>query len=273
MSKRKHEEDAKLIEEYKKMLSVSKLGKELVEFADKTGVKILFDDHQNSLGYFNPSKNIVAIRSDINEDMIVGTLAHEIRHAWQFTQGLSVTTEYSPRDMVLMSALLEADAEACHAQVAWELKEAGNPGVMEESLGGAYAIVQDSFNDIMVNGSKNVEEAKRNAFDAWFKNEKMRNRYVYDIINFAFLATLELASQAKKGFKQITKDLIRPLGKPVTYGKNYLKNVNLTSDKYSKKGIVKRLAMMILVFEAGLKRIAAPKNMKPKVLSPTLDHK
>lgn len=269
MSKRNKEEDQKIILSCLEIIMKSKSGKALVEFALQHDVQFGFDDHQKSLGYFTPQHNAVVVRGDLGINQMVGVIIHEMRHAHQHHNGFGITTEYSPEDMVFMSAVMEADAEAAHSQIAKELAEAGVSEVMNEHLKSSYGSIQKAYNAELAK-SGNVNAAKLSAFNSWFKVKNIRNGYAHDILSFAFLSSLELASQAKRGFVQLKDKVIRRIGSTVSGKNSYLKSVKIVSDKYRHGGLHRRIKMMVRVFMAGLKNIIAPKNMRPKIACPSL---
>lgn len=272
MSKRNLEEDTKIILSCLETLGKSKTGAALIKFALEHEVAFYFDDHQKSLGYFTPQHNAVALSGKLTTLEMVGVLSHELRHAQQHHSGFAITTEYSPDDMVFLSAIMEADAEAHHAQVAKELEEEGYPEVMEAHLKTAYAIIQETYNS-KIKETNDANLAKKEAFDAWFKIKNIRNGYANNILGFAFYASLELASQAKKGFKKLKNNFLKTLGSSADKTDNYLKETKLRVNKYKCGGLHKRFRMMMKVFRAGLKSIAAPKNMRCKIFAPLFEYK
>lgn len=79
-------------------------------------------------GYFPPSRSI-KIDETIDPDLMVGTLAHELRHVAQDQRGLLRAAQMIPEERSLPVLLaIEADAEAAAAAICIELSERGDHG-------------------------------------------------------------------------------------------------------------------------------------------------
>ncbi len=113
-------EDEKLLQEIFKLAKDSPLLAEALDWAGKHGMKI-FVDHTcvNYWGYYASGTGVLAVAQNIAEDPVAaaGTIAHEIRHAWQEYHGLGAKRMASFTDSFTRRALVEADACAVGERV------------------------------------------------------------------------------------------------------------------------------------------------------------
>lgn len=111
-------EDENTLQELFKLADDCPLLAEALSWAEKHGVKFFIDHTSvNCSGYYMPTTGVVGIAARYagNHDSIVGTLVHEIRHAWQDYQGLLTDGTNKKEGFAgsfISTALLEADAWA-----------------------------------------------------------------------------------------------------------------------------------------------------------------
>ena len=110
----------------------SDAGRTILEIAADNGYELKFDRalaKQGVYGYADSCEEVCALSSKNNLAENIITLAHELRHAYQFTYENLDSLGYSEcdtRTMMLRTRTMEADAECYACMVAWELKEQGN---------------------------------------------------------------------------------------------------------------------------------------------------
>lgn len=135
------------------------LGREMFDYAAEQGTSMRWEaDDDKRVGAFFHAQNLIAIDARANDDAIMLTLAHEIRHAWQF-RTLDVTAwALSPKDRWSASRLIEADSCAFtahyvadyHKQTGVKLsaKNSFNRFVIEEYVDkeeGSRDYIKDAF--------------------------------------------------------------------------------------------------------------------------------
>lgn len=114
----RRKKDAQKIRKVRSLMMKSPLGKELLKWADDHGIRIVIDRQTQAGGYYYPGYKIVALNGNLDNLTLTGTLAHEIRHAWQDSHGMipSLTKDWhrlqSAGDYIAQIKLIEADAFA-----------------------------------------------------------------------------------------------------------------------------------------------------------------
>lgn len=120
--------DAEKIIHLRAAMAESKTAAAALAWADRNGIEIIVDHRVQAGGYYWPGTGVVAIsaRQVAHEGFLgpaVGTLTHEIRHAWQDYHGLIYcpteeegATSPLGRDLAI-EGLFEADADA-HGKLA-----------------------------------------------------------------------------------------------------------------------------------------------------------
>jgi len=114
----RRKKDKARILEIRRLMAKSSLGKELLKWADENDIRIEMDHQTQAGGYYYPGYKIVALNATSDNLTLVGTLAHEIRHAWQDSHGMipSLTKDWdslqSVGDYITQIKFIEADAFA-----------------------------------------------------------------------------------------------------------------------------------------------------------------
>jgi hypothetical protein len=92
-------------------LRLTPLGRELYNYAASQGTAIQWEaEDDGRVGAFYHSKNLITLDARSPDDAIMLTLAHEIRHAWQFrTLGVH-DWQLTPHDRWSASRLIETDS-------------------------------------------------------------------------------------------------------------------------------------------------------------------
>jgi len=234
---RDRSKDVQKIEQWKQILSKSPTGKFLLEFAEKAGVQIAAENKMEHLGYYSPQANAVVLNLSRPEGEIIGTLAHELRHAWQYENSFWSSKEMSPRDNVLMLHAQEADAEAVGVLVCWELKQAGHPSAFEAHKKSGYGDISTLFEQKALAKPESVADgsAMRDAYDQWFHSQNRTVPYAVRTVEMILGGILSFARQCKKGFTALTHDFLTGMGE-LPGGTNYQKNAparDLASKTYT----------------------------------------
>ena len=110
----------------------SEAGRVILETAAENDYELKFDRQaakEGIYGYADPVEEVCVLNPKNTLAQNIVTLAHELRHAYQFTYEKLDDLSYSEcdtRTMMLKTRTMEADAESYGCLVAWELKEQGN---------------------------------------------------------------------------------------------------------------------------------------------------
>lgn len=159
---------------------------------------------------------------------IVGVLAHELHHQRQMDANVIVPYMDklpSPIETVWYDRMIEADAAATSAEIAWKLKDAGKPGMWENLGGFGFACGHAFAMEAMKDPSSVYDgRAKRAAFDEWFSNSAGRvNIYNGQGVNNALSeGKMEKLVQGGMPMETIKVSDIEKLGE-LSSGPNYLK--------------------------------------------------
>lgn len=169
--------EKKQLEDVVTMLRETKLGKELVEDAQKHQTVIMLESLSTSHGSYDDEKNLVCLQSMANIDRQITTAAHELRHAQQFNNGVTMNAFTDvPKDYLHSQWTIEADANVASCLVAWEYMQQGNSKPMA-----AYSVengnIAQPFMEAAKKGGIEDGSAHCTAFFAWFSDMGLRDAY------------------------------------------------------------------------------------------------
>ena len=148
-------------------------------------------------------------------------MAHELVHVGQHRQvtdiaQLGFSAETSPRDRLLLTRHLEAAAAAGSAQVAWELKQAGDDSVWRYGIErNYYRGVFQAFEAAAITDPRGVENgrARRAAHDAWFDSKDLVLAYDRQQLDQSRNILRQLSSrQTDRAIDSKTRQTMRQLG-------------------------------------------------------------
>lgn len=114
----RRKKDKARIRDIRRLMAKSPLGKELLNWADENNIRIEMDHQTKAGGYYYQGYKIVALNAASDNLTLVGTLAHEIRHAWQDSHGMipslsdNLAQLQAPEDYITQIKFIEADAFA-----------------------------------------------------------------------------------------------------------------------------------------------------------------
>lgn len=158
-------------------------GRKLLEHAAREGYALALEPMYYSGGTCDAGQRKIVLNSMLSDAWLVGTLAHETRHAYQFSNGGQPTSYMSSRSLgtqIKITRLQEADACAFAAAVVEEMERAGDPVPMKrmgEEKPGITAAYRAAF-------SAERPESRRNALkaaaDAWYDDAEIRFLYEKD---------------------------------------------------------------------------------------------
>src|SRR5690606_16166180 len=114
----RRKKDKARIRDIRRLMAKSPLGKELLKWADANNIRIEMDHQTQAGGYYYQGYKIVALSARSSNEDLTGTLAHEIRHAWQDSHGMipslsdNLAQLQTPEDYITQIKFIEADAFA-----------------------------------------------------------------------------------------------------------------------------------------------------------------
>lgn len=179
--KKAFEKEAEKIRDEKRMDALlrfaekhSPTGKKLIEQARKNGVKFIMSHelpaHTGGTWYPRPKK--LLLNASLPDEILVTTLVHEARHA---AQKMSVMTCYTAGAALKLNRALEADAKACEAAAAYEMKDAFPQAFA--SFEKRHPRIRTEYQHEMEKGSGLPGKALAGAFSAWYTDEAYCERY------------------------------------------------------------------------------------------------
>ena len=170
---------AKIIEAINEMCK-SDAGRVILETAAENDYTLKFDKQLAKNGLFgeaDSSEEVCTLnpKNTLAENIV--TLAHELRHAYQFTceEYEASPFEYDTKTMILQNRIMEADAESYGCLVAWELKEQGND-LCWQDMKKEFPEITQPFEDTFTK-TGDVDQARTAAFKGWYDNEERRSGY------------------------------------------------------------------------------------------------
>lgn len=163
----------------------SETGRQTLEIASKAGYKLGMEFAFGCNGGCNKENKNIILNPVSKDDILVGVLIHECRHAGQFERGeYDASDDKRPRretikTNIMRTRAVEADAQATAVQALGEMMEKGNEAPLfafcrqpdNRAIGKAfeYALYEDNA---LQNG-----HARTAAFLAWYDNEPVKKAY------------------------------------------------------------------------------------------------
>ena len=161
----------------------SEYGKQVIETAKQNDYAFVFDlSIPDAYGYADPENKVCAMNPTFNTDDLISTMAHELRHVYQFS--FPVCNDCNPGDADAKSNLLvlrtmEADASAYECLTSWDLKEKGIPGAWN-NFSRDFPEIAKPFETAMIENEgrpDQIAKARTAAFNGWFDNLPRRTGY------------------------------------------------------------------------------------------------
>ena len=180
------DENAQLrITEMINQIVVSETGRRTLEIASKAGYTLGMEFAFGCNGGCNKEEKNIVLNPLSKDDVLVGVLVHETRHAGQFERGeYDASDDRRPRNEtiktnVMRTRAVEADAQATAAQVLGEMMEKGNEGPLFAFCRQPdnYAIGKAFERALYEEGALENGHARTAAFLAWYENEPVKKAY------------------------------------------------------------------------------------------------
>lgn len=190
------DEEKKRLKGIVNQTSQSETGKKILEDAAEAGYSISFMNTPGAIAFCNPDKKTIFVGSTFPDDMLIGALAHESRHAGQFARGADFDFEHDTvKSQVILARAMEADAEYATCITAWELKEQGNKKVYS-IFNSTTPVIAREFEKALRNEDSNPALA---AFKAWYKDDMLKGAYedAYVVAQYTQLKEEDCAGEMK----------------------------------------------------------------------------
>lgn len=168
----------------------SDAGRDVIETALKNNFVFVFDTSvPDAYGFADPENKICAMNPMFNESDLITTMAHELRHVHQFEA--PITSKCNPyeadtKSNLMLSKVMEADAEAYGCFVSWQLKEQGKETPWNTFKRDFPEIAEPFEKTLKENEGKPdaMDKARTAAFFGWFENRDRRVGYDDSHVDF-----------------------------------------------------------------------------------------
>ena len=172
-----NQEQKQKLEEILFFVASCKTGKKLIDDAIKHNTVISLDPAIRAYGSYDEVKNILKINEKSGLHQQIATMAHELRHAQQFQNGILMDAYLDhPKCYIQNQAVIEADASACATAVCFQLAVKGYQEPLEALRQKDPHIVNPFQNQVALN-KKIDEKAYAAAFKGWFSDYSTRDAY------------------------------------------------------------------------------------------------
>lgn len=177
------------------LLEVTEQGREALRFLDCRNIPVVFADRGGTARYCSrrcwvvdrlemvKGSERVELSLDAADELLAGSLIHELRHARQAAKGVLYPDRLvSPADYIWHKRVMEADAEAEAVLRAFEIKQAGQDALFETRRDGVFGDMCKAAEAQYAKDPASLRDGrlKRAAFDAWFTSFGCQNRHFYD---------------------------------------------------------------------------------------------
>jgi hypothetical protein len=125
----------------------------------------------------NRGRRRISIDADLDPDLQLAVLLHEMRHVEHFTRGLCPDLSLSMQDYARAVWAMEADAAVVSMIVTWDMARHGDPGPFQALANHPQtADIADVFATTM-GLTQDVAESSAAAFSAWYESDSRRMSY------------------------------------------------------------------------------------------------
>ena len=179
MSECKKEDQPRMIELVNR-LAKSPCGLETLQIAAENGFKFsFFDPGVRCCGACDEAGHWVRLNPKESDDKLVGTLAHECRHAGQFVRGAhEAFGVMDVRSELISFRAMEADAQTYAVTSCKELALQGETGPYE-TFKQRYPEIEKAFDTAYkAAGNKITHEVMTETFEGWY--DQLRTKTVYE---------------------------------------------------------------------------------------------
>ena len=157
----------------------SPFGRAILEDAAKNGYTLVMENQKGSHGFCDKDTKIIALNPSSSDNMLIATLAHESRHAQQFSRGAeSDFGIYDLKGDIMFSRAMEADAETAAAATCHEIRiNSGNGGPWKEMVEDSRTIAMGFASATPTLNAPVSDKMLQGAFNGWYKDISMVESY------------------------------------------------------------------------------------------------
>lgn len=176
---RKESDEYRLISLINAIARSSAFGRAVLEDAAKDGYTVVMENQRGSCGFCDEQQKVIALNPVLSDDLLVATLAHEARHAQQFSRGAeSAFGVFNLKSELMYTRAMEADAETAAAATCHEIRvNTGNEGpwkaFSEDSVEIAAGFMRAAPTQDAALNDKMLQEA----FNGWYQDIAMMTSY------------------------------------------------------------------------------------------------
>lgn len=163
------------------LLEQSEHGKHLINTANEKGYMIALATGIEDQGVCSYDRKLITINENTSDELAVSILAHELRHACQYINGINLhANSDNTKTQIQINRAMEADAEtnACFAMM--ELKAKGFDKPLEEFKKDGSEIFKSITEEIAQSGDdlkKNKSKLLLAGFKGWYNDFNIREIY------------------------------------------------------------------------------------------------
>ncbi|MGD9639244.1 MAG: DUF6782 family putative metallopeptidase [Alphaproteobacteria bacterium] len=173
--------DRNRIDRVTAILEQSPQGKYLLDTAKENNFSIHFEPTLEDMGVCSYEQKSIYINGNVNDAMAVSILAHELRHACQYSNGMNLYAESdNTKTQIQINRAMEADAEANAGFVALELKSIGFDAPWNEFKKDGPEVAKLIEETLSKNGGE-IESNKSAlllaGFKGWYNDFNIREQY------------------------------------------------------------------------------------------------
>ena len=161
----------------------SDAGMRVIETALNNDYTFMFDRSiGGTYGYADPAEEVCALNPAYPAADLITTIAHELRHVQQFESELTENCTPQSADVksnLMLTRVMEADAEAYGCLVSWELKEKGVDEPWRTFSRDFPEVAEPFEKTLRENEGKPdaMDKARTAAFMGWYDNLERRESY------------------------------------------------------------------------------------------------
>lgn len=188
----------------------SPFGRAVLEDAAKDGYTLLFENQKDSCGFCDKEAKVIALNPALSDELLTATLAHESRHAQQFSRGAEDNFGlFNLQGELMYTRAMEADAETAAAATCHEIRvNSGNGGPWKEFAEDSVKIAQGFIVNAPTPDAPVSDKMLQGAFNGWYQDIPMMTAYEECYI----VDTMEYAMRDSAG-------KMPPYNKKITSGK------------------------------------------------------
>ena len=157
----------------------SPFGRAVLEDAAKDGYVLVMENQRDSCGFCDKEAKVIALNPVLSDELLIATLAHESRHAQQFSRGAEDQFGvFNLKSELMYTRAMEADAETAAAATCHEIRvNSGNDGPWKEFAADSVEIASGFMSAASNPNSRMTDKMLQGAFNGWYQDIPMMTMY------------------------------------------------------------------------------------------------